>query len=411
MKTTFSTQTISKTLGAVFIASSALMLSCKDDDKTPAITTAKKEFVTDYTKMVDFSYQNVLAHMNNLKTAINTFTNDPSEATHKAAKKAWLDSRVPYGQTEVYRFYAGPIDDADGPEGLINAWPLDECHIDYVKTAEEVCKNGNIISGTMKLTKEYLRKNNEKVAGNGSFNEEQNAKAIITGFHAIEFMLWGQDLPEYIDSPGKRSYTDYTTKDGAERRKEYLKLLVDVLIEDMTSVANEWKEGGAYRKAFLAMPEDDAILKITTGMGRLTKGELAGERIAAAVKNGDQEDEHSCFSDNTHVDHRMNLQGIINIVEGKYAAKNPKGENVSFTGKSLKEVVALENADAAKALDDTYQAAKKAVYAMPVPFDQAIKNNKDVLNKAVESLGKAATSLQKATEAIGIKNVPVDLEE
>ena len=49
------------------------------------------------------------------------------------ARKAWLAAREPYGQTEAFRFYGGPIDDAKGPEGRINAWPLDEAYIDSVK--------------------------------------------------------------------------------------------------------------------------------------------------------------------------------------------------------------------------------------------------------------------------------------
>ena len=403
MKTLFTKKTISKALGIACVAGSALLLSCSSDDSSNSVST-KKQFITSYAKMVDFSYQNVLAHMKNLKTDINAFTKNPTQAGLDKAKETWKRAREPYLQTEVYRFYAGPIDDANGPEGLINAWPLDECHIDYVVGAAKVCAKGNIISGSMALTKEYLRNNNEKADG------KTNAKAIITGFHAIEFMLWGQDLPEYTDKPGQRPYTDYTTKDGAARRKQYLDLLVDVMIEDMTKVANQWKDGGAYRKTFLALPENEAILKISTGMGRLTKGELASERLAAAVKSGDQEDEHSCFSDNTHRDHRMNLQGVINIIKGSFYSKNVDGTSTSFVGnKGLKDVVAEINKATADDLLSKYQAALKDIEAIKIPFDQAIKTDVPKINTAVNNLGVAATALQKATTAIGVKNVPVEL--
>ena len=40
-----------------------------------------------------------------------------------------MAAREPYGQTEAFRFYGGPIDDEDGQ---LNAWPLEESHVDYV---------------------------------------------------------------------------------------------------------------------------------------------------------------------------------------------------------------------------------------------------------------------------------------
>ncbi|MCB0972441.1 MAG: hypothetical protein KDA97_13125, partial [Acidimicrobiales bacterium] len=42
----------------------------------------------------------------------------------------------------------------------------------------------------------------------------------------------------------------------------------------------------------------------------LSAGELAGERIAVAYETQDQEDEHSCFSDNTMADVIGNAAGI-----------------------------------------------------------------------------------------------------
>ena len=68
---------------------------------------------------------------------MDAFLADPNETTLAAAKEAWLAAQEPYGQTEAYRFYGGPIDDADGPEPLLNAWPLDEAYVDYVEGAPE----------------------------------------------------------------------------------------------------------------------------------------------------------------------------------------------------------------------------------------------------------------------------------
>src|SRR5690349_15836083 len=80
-----------------------------------------------YAKNVHANYVECLDKARALKTAIDAFVASPSAATQDAAKAAWIAARLPYGPTEVYRFYGGPIDDeATGPEGALNAWPLDE---------------------------------------------------------------------------------------------------------------------------------------------------------------------------------------------------------------------------------------------------------------------------------------------
>src|SRR5688572_27754548 len=106
-----------------------------DDDGTrPSFPSETHEAIETYSAIVLASYTDSLAAAEDLKEAVEALVETPSEATLAAAREAWLESREPYLQTEVYRFYGGPIDnDEDGPEGLINAWPLDEQHIDYIE--------------------------------------------------------------------------------------------------------------------------------------------------------------------------------------------------------------------------------------------------------------------------------------
>ena len=66
-----------------------------------------------------------------LQTAVDAFLADPTDATLAAARDAWKASRVPYQQTEGFRFGNAIVDDW---EGKVNAWPLDEGLIDYVDT-------------------------------------------------------------------------------------------------------------------------------------------------------------------------------------------------------------------------------------------------------------------------------------
>ncbi|MGK4567384.1 imelysin family protein [Flavobacterium sp. 3HN19-14] len=66
------------------------------------------------------------------------------------------------------------------------------------------------------------------------------------------------------------------------------------------------------------MPVNEALTNIYTGIATLAAAELAVERMDVALGNANQEDEHSCFSDNTHRDIALNLQGVINVYQGKY---------------------------------------------------------------------------------------------
>lgn len=303
-----------------------------------------------------------------LETAIDAFAAAPTETTLDAAKTAWLVSREPYGQTEVYRFRLSPIDssnymDEDGLEGDINAWPLGEALIDYVvKDAGQtddfetdqvgVTTNGvdvnaggavdgddtavNIIATVDAADITVALISNTATAG-----DEHD---VIAGYHAIEFLLWGQDLNNNgmvtlgddretavkthdaatgVDAGGQRPIEDFTTNDFADRRLKYLQVAAEKLVADLTEVRDGWADGATYRTAFTTIAdEDDAKQKLTeilTGMGTLSEGELAGERMQIAFSSNSQEDEHSCFSDNTHRDIWLNAEGVRNSYYGEYA--------------------------------------------------------------------------------------------
>ncbi len=320
------------------------------------IELLKGQAVDTYTRIVSASYQDSLLLAQSLDRSIEAFLASTSESTLQDAKRSWLAARDVYGQTEAYRFYGGPIDDEDGPEGLINAWPLDESYIDYV----EGSPNAGIINNVAdypQITKELLL----------SLNEQGGEENVSVGFHAIEFLLWGQDLSR--DGAGARPYTDFTTAANADRRKAYLEITSKLLIGNLEELANEWSfSGNNYRTQFLALSPNEALTHILTGIGVLAKSELGGERIFTAYDNQDQEDEHSCFSDNTHSDIIANFKGVQNVYLGTYT--RPYGSVIS--GVSIADV--LEATDPAlnaeiKALLDK---SAKQVENVHVPFDRAI---------------------------------------
>lgn len=398
---------------ALIVTIALVFNSCSDDKDSvvnpkDAIETKKTEFVANYVNIVEASYSDALAKTKELQTAVNTFVASPTQTTFDAAKQAWLAAREPYGQTEAYRFYDGPIDGADGePEGYINAWPLDEALIDYVANGtggqDTSDKRQNIVNNKAEyptLTKTVI----QDISG---YND--NESNVSLGYHAIEFLLWGQDNTAPADKKaGQRSYTDYTTAENADRRGQYLKIAAEILVDNLQSVYDQWKSGGTYRGTFLALAKDDAIDKILTGAAKLSKGELAGERMAVAVENQSQEDEHSCFADNTHRDVFLNAQSINNIINGSY--KRVDGSQVS--GTSLLDVLVLVNKTEESALKATSieVMTKVQVISDAKFFDYQIMSetldnpNKPVMS-AVSSLRKQGDELAQAGKSITGKTI------
>ena len=235
--------------------------------------------VEQYSVMVHDNYEDAIAGVVTLKGKIDDLVASPSEDNLNAARDAWLASRSVYGQSEVYRFYGGPIDDEDGPEGRINAWSLDEAFIDYVE-GDDAAGIINDAATFPEITKDLIIAQNEK----------GGEKNIAAGYHAVEFLLWGQDRS--ADGPGDRPFTDYVT-DGTgtaqnqERRAQYLTLVTELLIEDLESVEVEWEFGAlSYAASFVKDPQD-ALAKMFCGMGSFSGAELSRERMNNALQEQD----------------------------------------------------------------------------------------------------------------------------
>ncbi|MFN3201909.1 MAG: imelysin family protein [Bradymonadia bacterium] len=313
----------------------------------------KAQVVNHYAEVVYATYSETLSTARTLQSSIDALLADPSEASLNAARAAWKAARVPYGQTEVFRFYGGPIDnDKTGPEGRLNAWPMDEGYVDYVKGHAQA----GIINDVSKhptLDLELVKSANEKGA-------EEN---VSTGYHAIEFLLWGQDMDPA--GPGKRPATDYVAGVGNnDRRRTYLKLVTELLVSDLERLVKAWAPGAQnYRAEFVGKDVDVALTHILTGMGGLSGAELAGERMFVAWDGQEQEDEQSCFSDNTHVDIIENARGVQNVYLGRYG---------KVAGPGVKALVAEVNPELATRLEAALAASVDAAQKIPVPFDQAI---------------------------------------
>jgi len=352
---------------AIIAATALLIVSCKkkDDDNTTTpdpYATQKTQLKTTYADIAFAVYDDSYTTAVTLKNAIYDFVDNPSTTTHNAAKQAWLDAREVYGQSEIFRFVDGPIDNpSDGPEGLINSWPMDEAYVDYVQ--------GSPNSGIINDIADFPTLDAATIIGANEFASEVS---ISTGYHAIEFLLWGQDLD--ANGAGARSYTDYLTTGGTnsnqDRRGQYLKIVADILVQALDQVRDAWDPAGVgnYRQTFLSMDNNTALRKMFNSMRVLSGDELAGERIYVAYENMDQEDEHSCFSDNTHRDIVLNAKGIKNLYTGSYTRLNA----TEVTGYSLEDLITVVNATKNTQLMARFATTETLIGLMYTPFDQAI---------------------------------------
>jgi putative iron-regulated protein len=320
---------------------------------------------------------------------VDAFVAAPSETTLLAAQDAWLAAREPYGQTESYRFYDGPIDNPeDGPEGRINAWPLDEAYIDYVI--------GNPQAGIINNPTEFPTLSKELIAEQNEKGAEEN---ISTGYHAIEFLLWGQDTSS--DGPGARPVADYLAGSANfDRRGQYLQIVSELLVDDLQFVSDAWEPGAAYRTEITTADPREALRRMIQGMGALSGAELSGERMGTALDNRDQEDEHSCFSDNTHRDLRANAIAIENVYLGRSG---------TLTGPSLSDLVKARDAALDERLRTEMAASIAAIEAIPTPFDQSLMNDdgRAKISTAIDALqAQTATTVEVAT----LLGVTINLE-
>jgi putative iron-regulated protein len=378
--------------------------------------TDAKAVVKTYADIALAKYEDSLTTAKALDAAVDALIAKPSAETLNAARDAWKASRIPYQQTEVYRF-GNPI--VDDWEGRVNAWPLDEGLIDYVdggygtESDENSLYTANVIANkkieidgkeidASKLTPEFL---------SGTLQEAGDIEAnVATGYHAIEFLLWGQDLNGTGPGAGNRPYTDYDTASctggNCDRRAEYLKSASTLLVSDLEEMVGNWKDGGEARKALDGEDAKAGLATILTGMGSLSYGELAGERMKLGLLLHDPEEEHDCFSDNTYISHLYDAVGIRDAYRGSY--KRLDGSVVE--GPSLANLVK----EADPALDtelsgklDTTVSKMEAIEARAVggeAYDQQIaEGNAEgnaTVQAAIDGLVDQTKSIERAVAAL-----------
>ena len=428
---------------ASLLAIAISLAGCGEDQApaTQAVVSAANAAVTQASAIDDAAGKAVVNHYADLalavfsdaastgkalQSAIDALLADPTPATLQAARGAWLAARVPYMQSEVFRFGNAVVDDW---EGQLNAWPLDEGLIDYVDSdyqhalgnpgaAANIIANSQIQLGEDQLDVSQITP--ELLA---SLNELGGSEAnVATGYHAIEFLLWGQDLNGSNPGAGARPASDFLLGEGAtgghnERRRAFLKAATALLVADLEEMVGQWQTGVAdnYRASLETDSAENGLRKMLFGMGSLSLGELAGERMKVALEANSTEDEHDCFSDNTHNSHFYNAKGIRNVYLGEYR----KVDGTTLSGPSLSALLAKIDAQADSDLQSDLQTTEAKLQALVDSaeqnhqhFDQLIAADnsagQQIVRDAITALVAQTGAIEQAAGKLGIGDLNPD---
>jgi putative iron-regulated protein len=377
-----------------------------------------KDVLKTYADIAEAGYADALATAGTLQLTVNQLLAKPTDENLRAARAAWIAARPAYMQTEAFRFGNSIVDDW---EGRVNSWPLDEGLIDYVAGAygtdspenelyaADVIANVSLTIGgkkldTSKITKELLADKLQEAGG-----VEAN---VATGYHAIEFLLWGQDLNGTGPGAGNRPASDFDIKDctggHCDRRAQYLRAATGLLVDDLAWMTAQWEPGGAARKTLMDGTDQAGLTAILSGLGSLSYGELAGERMKLGLMIHDPEEEQDCFSDNTFAAYYFDALGIRNVYVGRYRRMDGsvvEGPSVSDLVKAKSPEVDAE----LRAKLDATMTAMGALYhrgVMVENYDQMIGEGNEEGNATVErvidSLLDQTKGIERAVAALDL---------
>lgn len=360
-----------------------------------------REALLTYLQIADATYHDSVTGAERLSTAVEALLAAPSAERLTAAQQAWLSARSAYAQSEVFRFYDGPIDQV---ELLVNTWPIDEGYV-------EADSSDPTAPGIIDDVKRYPELSEELLT---QLNARDGETAISTGYHVIEFLLWGRD--GNAAGPGQRTYQDFVVKGAGEkaqgdalaaRRGQYLRLSVALLLRHLRQVQTAFAPDVSdnYREQFVHAAPADGVYRALKGMAKLSGPELSGERMTVPYETKNQENEHSCFSDSTQRDLLGNARGVENVCLGRY--KREDGSELKRVG--LCELLRRALPQLGAALIAQISASVRAVAAIPAPFDQAILGDdaapgRSAIRRAIEGLRRQAELIDQARAALNLSD-------
>ena len=175
-------------------------------------------------------------------------------------------------------------------------------------------------------------------------------------------------------------------------------------------MAENWQAGGAARKELEAKGEAGGLATILTGLGSLSYGELAGERMKLGLLLHDPEEEHDCFSDNTHNSHYYDQAGMVAIWNGSYT----RVDGSKVEGLGIADLAAERTGDAKAKVDallaDTtakLKAIKDSADGGAMAYDQMLAEGNEkgaaMVQAAVDALVAQTRGIEAVVGGIGVE--------
>ena len=216
---------------SLMVALAMPLLSAAAQDNTASAAKEVLPLADTYADIAFHTYSDALHKAKALAKSVDTFLATPTQLNLIFTRTRWIEARLPYLQSEVFRFSGGPIDDDAGPEALLNGWPVNPAHIDY-----SLGDKGRINGGIVNDPSNYPQITKALIA---SLNRKDGSRDITTGYHVIEFLLWGEDLK--AGGAGARSFSDYgESAENSERRGAYLKAAMTLLVDHLQAMVDAW---------------------------------------------------------------------------------------------------------------------------------------------------------------------------
>ena len=303
------------------------------------------------------SYQAASAAAHDFQDAVSALVDEPTDTTLASARGAWLKVRAAYMATECFRFYGGPID-GPGSASLgsalarLDPWPIDESFVDGVMAHPD---GGLIGDPKIAITRQTLR---QPPGGT-------NPTHAATGFHVIEFLLWGPDKNPGSDQ--SRRATDFQAggPHHADRRRLFLQTATKLLVEDLDELTAAWtpKKPDNYAAQFLALDPREALGRMLSGMAILADQEIARQRLLGALDDRIRANPLGRYSLHTNDDFTADLDGIQILWTGD--DRQSYGTGLDGIVQSLDPGLALE-------MDRRLAAAKAALRLLDKPFDHVL---------------------------------------
>lgn len=297
-------------LGLGSAAAATLFAAC---GQTQALITSQtvQGFVD---QVVVPSYASVAAGATQLEQALQRYQQSPTIANLEQARQAWRVARDRWEQTECFAF--GPAD-SEGFDGAMDTWPID-------------------------------RQGLQTAASQPVEQREDSRK----GFHAIEELLFASAAPSASD-------------------RQHLLILAADFRKQAQGLADRWQQTGdqpAYRSVLLSAGSTDSAYPTLNAAGtEIVQGlidslaEVASEKMGGPLESGQPDRFESFVSRNTLADLRNNWTGAWNV----YRGQRSNGVAVG----SLQQRLQLQHPTIARQLDQQFETARQALWAIPAPIE------------------------------------------